>query len=108
MIIYFLIIYKQHTIVSTISQIRTKLCDKRDDFSFNIVNFPFIYSNIPAEPVYGKYLSHLMRKEWVCGSFHDYVFERFAANKEAIETEVPSGYAEVITSSDVRSLSPLC
>jgi len=55
--------YKQHTIVSTIFQIRTTLCDKRDDFSFNIVNFQFIYSNIPTEPVYGNYLSHLMRKE---------------------------------------------
>jgi hypothetical protein len=26
---------------------RTKLCDKRDDFNFPIVNFPFIFSNIP-------------------------------------------------------------
>jgi hypothetical protein len=27
--------------------LRTKLYDKRDDFNFPIVNFPFIYSNIP-------------------------------------------------------------
>ena len=30
---------------------------KRDHFNFPIVNFPFIYSNIPAVPVYGVYLS---------------------------------------------------
>jgi hypothetical protein len=33
--------------------LRTKLYDKRDDFNFPIVNFPFIYSNIPAAPAYG-------------------------------------------------------
>jgi hypothetical protein len=39
--------------------IRTKLYDKRDDFNFPIVNFPFICSNIPAAPAYGVYISHL-------------------------------------------------
>jgi len=33
--------------------------DKRDDFNFRIVNFPFICSNIPATPAYGVYISHL-------------------------------------------------
>ena len=27
--------------------------DKRDDFNFPIVNFPFICSNIPEAPAYG-------------------------------------------------------
>ena len=31
-------------------QVRTKLYDKRDDFNFPIVNFPFICSNILAAP----------------------------------------------------------
>ena len=34
-------------------QIKTKLYNKRDDFNFPIVNFPFICSNSPAAPVYG-------------------------------------------------------
>ena len=39
-------------------RIRTKLYDKRDDFNFPIVNFPFICSNIPSAPVYGvQYIS---------------------------------------------------
>ena len=33
-------------------RLRTKLYDKRDDFNFPIVNFPFICSNIPAAPAY--------------------------------------------------------
>ena len=32
--------------------LRTKLYDKRDNFNFLIVNFPFICSNIPAAPAY--------------------------------------------------------
>ena len=38
-------------------RLRTKLYDKRDDFNFPIVNFPFICSNFPAAPVYGVYIS---------------------------------------------------
>ena len=38
-------------------QLRTSLCDKRDDFNFNITNFPFLGSNIPSSPAYGV-LSH--------------------------------------------------
>jgi len=38
---------------------KTKLYDKRDDFTFPIVNFPYISSNIPASPAYGAYISHL-------------------------------------------------
>ena len=50
---------------------RTKLYDKRDDFNFPIANFPFIYSNIPAAPVYGVYISQLMRYSGACGSYQD-------------------------------------
>jgi hypothetical protein len=39
--------------------LRTKLYDKRDDFNFPIVNFPFIFNNIPAAPAYGVYLSQI-------------------------------------------------
>jgi hypothetical protein len=38
-------------------RLRTKLYDKRDDFNFSIVNFPFICSNIPAAPACGVYIS---------------------------------------------------
>ena len=35
----------------------TKLYDKKKNFDFPIVNFPFISSNIPAAPAYGVYIS---------------------------------------------------
>ena len=34
----------------------TKLYDKRDDFNFPIVNFPFLDSNIPSSPAYGVFI----------------------------------------------------
>jgi hypothetical protein len=65
------------------------LYDKRDDFNFPIVNFPFICSNIPAAPAYGVYISQLIRYSRACGSYQDFLDKRVAANKEATEPRVP-------------------
>ena len=40
-------------------KLATRLYDKRDDFNFPIVNFPFLSSNIPSAPAYGVYVSQL-------------------------------------------------
>ena len=42
-------------------RLRTKLYDRRDDFNFPIVNFPFMCSNIPEAPTYGVYIFQLIR-----------------------------------------------
>jgi len=47
-----------HLKIDSEGWLRMKLYDKRDDFNFPIVNFPFICINIPAAPAYGVYLSH--------------------------------------------------
>ena len=47
--------------------------DKRDDFSFRIVNFPHMDSNIPANPAYGVYISQLMRYVRICTSKLDFI-----------------------------------
>ena len=54
-------------------RLRTKLIDKRDDVNFSIVNFPIIRSKIPAAPVYGVYISQLIRYSRVCGSYRDFL-----------------------------------
>ena len=43
------------------NRLYTKLYEKRDDFNFHIVNFPFLSSNIPPGPSYGVYISQLIR-----------------------------------------------
>ena len=47
--------------------------DKRDDFSFRIVNFPHMDSNIPANPAYGVYISQLVRYVRICTSKLDFI-----------------------------------
>ena len=54
-------------------RLKTKLHDKRDDFSFPIVNFPFLSSNIPASPAHGVYISQLIRYSRACISYHDFL-----------------------------------
>jgi hypothetical protein len=56
-------------------RLRTKHYNKRDDFNFPIVNFPFICSNIPAAPAYGVYIyiSQMIRYARACGSYQDFI-----------------------------------
>ena len=35
--------------------------DKRDDFDFDIVNFPFLDGDVPRSASYGVYISQLIR-----------------------------------------------
>ena len=41
--------------------VSTKIYDKRDDFNFDIINFPFIDGDVPRRPSYGVYISQLIR-----------------------------------------------
>ena len=41
--------------------VSTKIDDKRDDFNFDIVNFPFLDGDVPRRPSYGVYISQLIR-----------------------------------------------
>ena len=38
-----------------------KIYDKRDDFDFDIVNFPFLDGDVPLRASYGIYISQLIR-----------------------------------------------
>ena len=63
----------------------TRLYDKRDDFNFPIVNFPFWNSNIPSGPANGVYLScvsHLVGYAGACCKYQDFVDRgKLLANK---------------------------
>ena len=48
-------------IIDSGGKLSTRLYDKRDDFDFHIVNFPFLSSNIPSGPSYGVYILQLIR-----------------------------------------------
>ena len=41
--------------------VSSKIYDKRNDFNFEIVNFPFLDGDVPRSPSYGVYISQLIR-----------------------------------------------
>ena len=53
-------------------KLSTRLYDKRDDFDFHIVNFPFLSSNIPPGLSYGVYISQLIRHARCCSHYEDF------------------------------------
>ena len=54
-------------------RLQVKLFDKRDDFNFNIVNFPFLSSNIPQSPAYGVFVSQLIRYARASSLYEDFI-----------------------------------
>ena len=84
--------------------IRTILYDKRVDFNFLIVNFPYIRSNIPATPAYGVYISQLIWYSRACGSYQEFIdWGLLLTRKQLNQERVPLGSVEVITSKVLRS-----
>ena len=54
-------------------KLTTRLYDKRDDFNFLSINFPFLSSNIPSTPAYGVYVSQLIRYARACPNYQDFM-----------------------------------
>ena len=52
--------------------VSSKIYDKRDDFNFDIVNFPFLDGDVPRRPSYGVYISQLIRFHRVCSHVDDF------------------------------------
>ena len=52
--------------------VSSKIYDKRDDFDFDIVNFPFLDGDVPRRPFYGVYISQLFGSARVCSHVDDF------------------------------------
>ena len=52
--------------------VSSKIYDKRDDFDFDIVNFPFLDGDVPRRASYGVYISQLIRFARVCNHVADF------------------------------------
>ena len=52
--------------------VSSKIYDKRDNFNFEIVNFPFLDGDVPRSPSYGVYISQLIRFARVCSNVDDF------------------------------------
>ena len=52
--------------------VKTKIYDKRDEFDFDIVNFPFLEAGVPRSTCYGIYVSQLIRFARVSSHVDDF------------------------------------
>ena len=52
--------------------VSSKIYDKRNDFDFDIINFPFLDGDVPRRPSYGVYISQLIRFARVCSHVDDF------------------------------------
>ena len=52
--------------------VSTKIYDKRDDFDFDIVNFPFLDGDVPQRTSYGVYISQLIRFSRASSNLSDF------------------------------------
>ena len=52
--------------------VSSKIYEKRDDFDFDIVNFPFLDGDVRRRASYGVYISQLIRFARVCNHVTDF------------------------------------
>ena len=52
--------------------VKTKIYNKRDDFDFDIVNFPFLDGDVPRSASYGVYISQLIQFARVSSHVDDF------------------------------------
>ena len=63
----------------------TNVYDKRDNFNFKIVNFPFLNSNIPTRPAYGVYMSQLVRIGRICCDYSSFVKRHYIMTSKLVK-----------------------
>ena len=54
------------------SDVPTSVCNRRHDFGFPIVNFPWLSGDVPRLPSYGVYISQFVRFTRCCTSVSDF------------------------------------
>ena len=70
------------------NNIYTSDYDKRDDFGFPIVNFPWLSGDVPRLPPYGIYVLQLVRFARCCTS----VFDFHSKNLQITSKVLTQGY----------------
>ena len=70
--------------------VSTKIYDKRGDFDFEIVNFPFLDGDVPRSTSYGVYISQLIR--FARASTGSYVADFNTRNKLLTQKLLKQGY----------------
>ena len=75
-------------IIDSEGKFSTRLYDKRDDFDFHTVNFPFVSSKRPSGPSYGVCISQLIRYARCCSHYDDFRY----SHKCLVDRLLSQGY----------------
>ena len=78
------------------SDVHTSVYDKRDDFGFPIVNFPWFSGDVPRLPSYVVYISQLVRFAICCTSVSDYPFKKSSNSFQTTDTGLQISQASKI------------
>ena len=83
---------KVHFLDTTISifqgKFRFEHYDKRDDFNFNVISFPFMHGNLPQMQMHGLLISQLVRYCNVNSTFNKFV----SSSKKLFSTLLKQGF----------------
>ena len=79
-------------------QVHTSIYDTRDDFNFQITNFPFLSSNIPTSPANGVFISQLIRYARACSSYGCFILRATRLSNKLLE----QGYVKERLKSSMR------
>ena len=69
----------------TNNTVSTKIYDKRDDFDFDIVNFPHLDGDVPHATSYGTYISQLIRFARGCSYVKDFNERNLTLTKKLLQ-----------------------
>ena len=64
--------------------VSTKIYDKRDNFDFGIVKFPFLDGDVTRRALYGVYVSQLIRFARDSSNFSDFQFRNKAVTAKLL------------------------
>ena len=67
--------------------VSTKIYDKRDDFDFDIVNFPFLDGDVPRRTSYGVYISQLIRFARASSNLNDFNYRNKALTAKLLRQD---------------------
>ena len=70
-------------------RVSTKICDKRDDFDFDIVNFPFLDGDVPRCTSYGVYIFQLIRFTRASSGVSDFNCRNKALTDKLLRQRLP-------------------
>ena len=67
--------------------VSAKIYDKRDDFDFDIVNFPFLDGDVPRPTSYGVYISQLIRFARASSNHNDFNYRNKALTAKLLRQD---------------------